>query len=167
MGRAPTEGAFGRGGLPRPQSLEGPQLPFSLHPAPSGSAPPRWSGLRERGCRASPSPFLSAGAIRGVHGGWSHGSHVRWWWCALTPAPSGIAPLAARNPRGRVRLVPPHPQRPSRARFSRPHRHFHPFWLPRSSATIQFQETKSIVLSSIARWTILSLKSNCRNQQRT
>lgn len=160
-------GQFGRGPPPRPQSLEGSPAPFSLHPAPFGRAPPRWSGLRESGCRATPSPFLSAGAIGGVHGGWAHGAHVRGRWCALTHAPSGIAPLSARNPRGRFRVVPPHPSRPLRSRYARPPRHFHPLWLPRSSATIQFQETKSIVLSSTGRWTILSLKSNCRNQQRT
>lgn len=35
-------------------------------------------------------------------------------------------------------------------------------WLPLELAEIQFQETKSIVLSSIVRYTILSLKSNYR-----
>lgn len=61
-GTAPMTGHFGRGGVPRPQSLGGPPLPFSLHPAPVGRAPPRWSGLRESGCRATPSAFLSAAA---------------------------------------------------------------------------------------------------------
>ena len=62
LGAPPITGAFGRGGVPRPQSLGGPPLPFSLHPAPFGRAPPRWSGLRESGCRATPSAFLSAAA---------------------------------------------------------------------------------------------------------
>lgn len=62
QGTAPMTGQFGRGGVPRPQSLGGPPLPSSLHPAPFGRAPPRWSGLRESGCRATPSAFLSAGA---------------------------------------------------------------------------------------------------------
>ena len=55
-------GHFGRGPPPRPQSLEGSPVPFSLHPASVGRAPPRWSGLRESGSRATPSAFLSAGA---------------------------------------------------------------------------------------------------------
>ena len=55
-------GQFGRGPPPRPKSLGGSPVPFSLHPAPFGRAPPRWSGLRESGCRATPSAFLSAGA---------------------------------------------------------------------------------------------------------
>lgn len=58
--------AFGRGGVPRPQSLGGPPLPFSLHPAPYGRAPAGSRGLRVIGCRGRaspfPSPFLSAGA---------------------------------------------------------------------------------------------------------
>ena len=62
LGAPPITGAFGRGGVPRPQSLGGPPLPSSLHPAPFGRAPPRWSGLRECGSRATPSAFLSAGA---------------------------------------------------------------------------------------------------------
>lgn len=62
LGAAPMTGHFGRGPPPRPQSLGGAPVPFSLHPAPVGRAPPRWSGLRECGCRATPSPFSSAAA---------------------------------------------------------------------------------------------------------
>ena len=62
MGRAATVSAFGRGGVPRPQSLGGPPLPSSLHPAPSGRAPAGSRGLREIGSRAKPSPYLSADA---------------------------------------------------------------------------------------------------------
>ena len=62
LGAAPITGHFGRGPPPRPQSLGGSPVPFSLHPAPVSRAPPRLSGLRESGCRASPSAFLSADA---------------------------------------------------------------------------------------------------------
>lgn len=61
-GTAPMTGHFGWGPPPHPQSLGGSPVPLSLRPAPFGRAPPRLSGLRVRGCRATPSAFLSADA---------------------------------------------------------------------------------------------------------
>ena len=55
-------GNSGGVGCPALSRSGGPPLPFSLHPAPFGRAPPRWSGLRESGSRATPSAFLSAAA---------------------------------------------------------------------------------------------------------
>lgn len=49
-----------------------------------------------------------------------------------------------------------------RPSYGRPRCCLNPRRLPLELAEIQFQETKSIVLSSIARYTILSLKSNYR-----
>lgn len=110
----------------------------------SRAAPPRRARGAPRPLLASPAPYGRAPAgSRGLRE-----SGCRGW---ATPCPSPF--LSASAGGGASAPRPP---------SGRPHHCGCPRRLPLELAEIQFQETKSIVLSSIARLTILSLKSNYR-----
>ena len=151
---------------PRPCARRGAPVPLLLVPAPYGRAPAGSRGLRESGSRGwatpNPSPFLSATACGGGSCGWVLRPRVGSGWCSSAVAPAGGALRLSHTPSRRIQLRFPHPSPPLRPRFARPRRWSRPRRLPLPIAEIQFQETKSIVLSSIARYTILSLKSNYR-----
>ena len=110
----------------------------------SRAAPPRRARGAPRPLLASPAPYGRAPAgSRGLRESGSRG-----W---ATPCPS---PFLSATAGGGASAPRPPSGRPQRRILRRR--------LPLKMAEIQFQETKSIVLSSIARLTILSLKSNCR-----